>query len=105
MYFITTGNLLKVNFYLSSNIYRQVMSASEVPYPTLAIGFASGVVAFVALICAMIYNAHMHVKKVEEGYRKMEELKVQAEAADIAKSQVYFYRLKMNVTIEFIMSF
>ena len=31
--------------------------ASEVPYPTLAIGFASGVVAFVALICAMIYNA------------------------------------------------
>ena len=43
----------------------------------------------------------MH-KKVEEGYRKMEELKVQAEAADIAKSQVYFHRLKMNVTIEFI---
>jgi hypothetical protein len=30
----------------------------------------------------------MHVRKVEEDYRKMEELKVRAEAADIAKSQV-----------------
>ena len=36
----------------------------------------------------MVYNAHMHVRKVEEDYRKMEELKVRAEAADIAKSQV-----------------
>lgn len=61
--------------------------ASEIPHPTLALGFATGVLAFVALICAMVYNAHKHVKKVEEDYRKMEELKVQAEAADIAKSQ------------------
>lgn len=59
----------------------------KIPRPTLAIGFASGVLAFVALICSMVYNAHTHVKKVEEDYRKMEELKVQAEAADIAKSQ------------------
>ncbi|MCO5556700.1 hypothetical protein L7F22_010251 [Adiantum nelumboides] len=61
--------------------------ASKVPRPILALGFATGVLAFVALICAMVYNAHKHVKKVEEDYRKMEELKVQAEAADIAKSQ------------------
>ncbi|KAI5072198.1 hypothetical protein GOP47_0012304 [Adiantum capillus-veneris] len=61
--------------------------ASKVPQPTLALGFATGVLAFVALICAMVYNAHKHVKKVEEDYRKMEELKVQAEAADVAKSQ------------------
>ena len=53
-----------------------------------------------ALICAMIYNAHMHVKKVEEGYRKMEELKVQAEAADIAKSQVFFSRHKLDMVTE-----
>jgi histidine kinase 2/3/4 (cytokinin receptor) len=71
--------------------------AREVPYPTLAIGFASSVVAFVALICAMIYNAHMHVRKVEDGYRKMEELKVQAEAADIAKSQVFFSIAKSQI--------
>ncbi|KAH7423660.1 hypothetical protein KP509_12G066900 [Ceratopteris richardii] len=61
--------------------------ARKVPRPTLAFGFATGVLAFVTLICAMVYNAHKHVKKVEEDYRKMEELKVQAEAADIAKSQ------------------
>ncbi|KAH7285202.1 hypothetical protein KP509_33G017600 [Ceratopteris richardii] len=65
----------------------QCRLSRQVPYPTLAIGFAGGVLSFVALICAMVYNAHTHVKKVEEGYRKMEELKVQAEAADIAKSQ------------------
>ncbi|KAI5077604.1 hypothetical protein GOP47_0007428 [Adiantum capillus-veneris] len=67
--------------------HMQCRLSRQVPYPTLAIGFAGGVLSFVALICAMVYNAHMHVKKVEEGYRKMEELKVQAEAADIAKSQ------------------
>eukprot|EP00250_Pteridium_aquilinum_P007526 c17218_g1_i1 orf=539-1990(+) len=67
--------------------HMQCRLSREVPYPTLAIGFAGGVLSFVALICAMVYNAHTHVKKVEEGYRKMEELKVQAEAADIAKSQ------------------
>lgn len=67
--------------------HMQCRLSRKVPYPTLAIGFAGGVLSFVALICAMIYNAHTHVKKVEEGYRKMEVLKVQAEAADIAKSQ------------------
>eukprot|EP00249_Psilotum_nudum_P022672 c28605_g2_i3 orf=278-3370(+) len=61
--------------------------AREIPLPKLAIGFASGVLALVALICYMVYNAHIHVKKVVEDYRKMEELKKRAEAADIAKSQ------------------
>ncbi|KAH7372669.1 hypothetical protein KP509_17G015700 [Ceratopteris richardii] len=61
--------------------------ARKPPLARLAIGFASGVLALVALICFMVYNAHMHVRKVEEDYRKMEELKVRAEAADIAKSQ------------------
>ncbi|KAI5060179.1 hypothetical protein GOP47_0025116 [Adiantum capillus-veneris] len=61
--------------------------ARKPPLARLAIGFASGVLALVALICSMVYNAHMHVRKVEEDYRKMEELKVRAEAADIAKSQ------------------
>ncbi|MCO5581182.1 hypothetical protein L7F22_035060 [Adiantum nelumboides] len=61
--------------------------ARKPPIARLAIGFASGVLALVALICSMVYNAHMHVRKVEEDYRKMEELKVRAEAADIAKSQ------------------
>ncbi|KAH7294850.1 hypothetical protein KP509_27G021700 [Ceratopteris richardii] len=67
--------------------HMQCRLSKKVPYPMLAIGFVGGVLSFVALICAMVYNAHTHVKKVEEGYHKMEELKVQAEAADIAKSQ------------------
>lgn len=30
----------------------------------------------------------MHIVKVEDGFNKMQELKVRAEAADVAKSQV-----------------
>lgn len=32
----------------------------------------------------------MHIIKVEDDFREMEELKVRAEAADVAKSQVLF---------------
>lgn len=32
----------------------------------------------------------MHIVKVEDDFREMEELKVRAEAADVAKSQVLF---------------
>lgn len=74
--------------------------ARKPPLARLAIGFASGVLALVALICFMVYNAHMHVRKVEEDYRKMEELKVRAEAADIAKSQVCILNQRCFVSIK-----
>lgn len=37
----------------------------------------------------MIYGAGIHIIKVEDDFHKMEALKVKAEAADIAKSQVF----------------
>ncbi|KAF3793776.1 putative histidine kinase 6 [Nymphaea thermarum] len=40
-----------------------------------------------ALIGYILYGAIIHIGKVEEDYNKMAELKVQAESADIAKSQ------------------
>lgn len=41
------------------------------------------------LIGYMIYGAAIHIVKVEDDFHKMQELKVQAEAADVAKSQVF----------------
>lgn len=40
------------------------------------------------LVAYMIYSAAIHIVKVEDDFDKMQELKVQAEAADVAKSQV-----------------
>lgn len=38
----------------------------------------------------MIYGAGLHIVRVEDDFSKMQELKVRAEAADVAKSQVLF---------------
>lgn len=44
------------------------------------------------LVGYILYGAAMHIVKVEDDFREMEELKVLAEAADVAKSQVLFPR-------------
>lgn len=36
----------------------------------------------------MIYGAALHIVKVEDDFDQMQKLKVRAEAADVAKSQV-----------------
>lgn len=44
------------------------------------------------------YKSASHINKVEDDFHKMQELKVQAEAADVAKSQVlliYFPRFEI----------
>ncbi|XP_031491690.1 probable histidine kinase 6 isoform X2 [Nymphaea colorata] len=55
--------------------------------PWTAIMSSSGVFVIGALIGYILYGAIIHIGKVEEDYNKMAELKVQAESADIAKSQ------------------
>lgn len=42
------------------------------------------------LVGYILYGAATHIVKVEDGYHEMQELKVRAEAADVAKSQVIF---------------
>lgn len=37
----------------------------------------------------ILYGAATHIVKVEDDFHEMQELKVRAEAADIAKSQVF----------------
>lgn len=40
------------------------------------------------LVGYILYGAGIHIVKVKDDFQEMEELKVRAEAADVAKSQV-----------------
>lgn len=42
------------------------------------------------LVGYILYGAGNHIVKVEDDFHEMQELKVLAEAADVAKSQVIF---------------
>lgn len=42
------------------------------------------------LVGYILYTAASHIAKVEDDFHEMQELKVRAEAADVAKSQVLF---------------
>ncbi|GLJ30904.1 hypothetical protein SUGI_0614970 [Cryptomeria japonica] len=55
--------------------------------PWSAITTSVGIFVIAALVGHIIHAAKNRIAKVEEDFRKMEELKKQAEAADIAKSQ------------------
>ncbi|URE24600.1 CHASE [Musa troglodytarum] len=57
------------------------------PLPWSAITMSIGVAVIVLLIGHIFHAALNRIEEVEDDYRQMRELKVQAEAADIAKSQ------------------
>lgn len=47
------------------------------------------------LVGYMSYGAAIHIKKVEDDFHEMQGLKVRAEAADVAKSQVSIQYLSL----------
>lgn len=57
------------------------------------------------LVGYILYGAANRIVKVEDDFHAMEELKVRAEAADVAKSQVLFQHKNgsMNTSLLFIM--
>ncbi|KAL1307221.1 histidine kinase 2 isoform X2 [Arachis hypogaea] len=57
------------------------------PLPWKAINYSVGIFLIVLLIGYIYYVAIKRIEKVEDDTQKMEELKVRAEAADVAKSQ------------------
>ncbi|KAI4308487.1 hypothetical protein L6164_031560 [Bauhinia variegata] len=57
------------------------------PLPWTAINASAGVLVITLLVGHIFYAAINRIAKVEDDYRKMMELKVRAEAADVAKSQ------------------
>ncbi|RWR75096.1 Signal transduction response regulator [Cinnamomum micranthum f. kanehirae] len=57
------------------------------PIPWSAITTSSGIFVICVLVGYILYAASIHIAKVEQDFQKMQELKVQAEAADVAKSQ------------------
>lgn len=60
------------------------------PLPWSAIMMSSGVLVIVFLVGHILHAALNRIAKVEDDYMAMRELKVRAEAADVAKSQVPF---------------
>ncbi|KAH9318321.1 hypothetical protein KI387_020090, partial [Taxus chinensis] len=61
--------------------------AEEPPLPWSAITTSLGILVIALLVGHIFHAALNRIAKVEEDFRKMEELKVRAEAADVAKSQ------------------
>lgn len=59
------------------------------PLPWTAINASVGLLVITLLVGHIFYAAISRIAKVEDDYRKMMELKVRAEAADVAKSQVH----------------
>lgn len=68
------------------------MSLSSITTPT-------GIFVICMLVGYIGYAAWSHYDNVKEDFRKMEELKKQAEAADVAKSQVTLLMLFVNFKI------
>lgn len=60
------------------------------PLPWTAINASVGVFVITLLLGHIFYAAINRIAKVEDDYRQMEGLKVRAEAADVAKSQVLY---------------
>lgn len=60
------------------------------PFPWTAVSASVGVLVITLLVGHIFHAAISRIAKVEADYCKMMELKVRAEAADVAKSQVQF---------------
>lgn len=58
------------------------------PWTALTTAFLFFVIGL--LVGYILYGAAIHIVKVEDDFHKMQELKVLAEAADVAKSQVSY---------------
>ncbi|XP_020241650.1 probable histidine kinase 5 [Asparagus officinalis] len=59
----------------------------EPPWPWSAITASVGVGVIVLLVAYIFHQAIIRIEQVEDDYHEMRELKVRAEAADVAKSQ------------------
>lgn len=59
----------------------------EAPTPWSAVSTSYGTFVIGVLVGYILYAASIHIAKVQQDFQKMQELKVEAEAADVAKSQ------------------
>ncbi|KAK9118248.1 hypothetical protein Scep_016341 [Stephania cephalantha] len=57
------------------------------PTPWMAINSSIGFFVICLLVGYIFYGAGIHIVKIEDDFREMQQLKVRAEAADVAKSQ------------------
>lgn len=67
--------------------WHRYLQKAPTPWSALTTALLAFVVGF--LVGYIIYGAAIHIVKVEDDFHQMQELKVRAEAADVAKSQVF----------------
>jgi histidine kinase 2/3/4 (cytokinin receptor) len=65
----------------------------KAPTNWIAVGTAFLFFVILFLIGYILYGAGNHIVKVEDDFHEMQELKVRAEAADVAKLQVPFLNM------------
>lgn len=78
---------LKFNVIISFPIFLSRFKHRR-PLPWTAISASGAVLVITLLLGYIFYAAINRIARVEDDYREMRELKVRAEAADVAKSQV-----------------
>lgn len=61
------------------------------PWQILAISTAFGIIVITLLVGHIFHATLNRIAKVEDDYHEMSELKIRAEAADVAKSQVFSF--------------
>ncbi|MCI00222.1 histidine kinase 3-like, partial [Trifolium medium] len=70
------------------------------PWPWMAMGTSIGIL-IIALLVGHIFHATVNrIANVEDDYLKMIELKKRAEAADVAKSQVWMMNMLMDTDLD-----
>jgi len=79
-------------FPFSRIVYHQILNRYHQKAPTNWIAVTTAFLFFVILILVgyILYGAGNHIVKVEDDFHEMQELKVRAESAHVAKSQVIF---------------
>lgn len=67
------------------------------PWQILAISTCFGILLITVLVGHIFHATINRIFKVEDDFQKMQELKLQAEAADVAKSQVFTVSQFLNL--------
>ncbi|XP_038707678.1 histidine kinase 2-like isoform X1 [Tripterygium wilfordii] len=86
----TTGILHTSNLDFGDSSRKHEMHCrfkQKAPLPWIAISSSSGLLAIILLVAEIFFAAINRIAQMEENCRKMMELKVRAESADVAKSQ------------------
>lgn len=86
-YFYRSNDILPCLLVLIVQVWNRYHQKAPTSWTAITTAFLFFVIGF--LVGYILYGAAIHIVKVEDDFHEMQELKVRAEAADVAKSQVF----------------